>query len=79
MLTKGEIYFVRTVFKNRILMYKGQIFEDFFVSIMTKANADFQPVKAHGSIGDKKNDGYVSDTVLSSLCTGRHWQRKDSL
>ena len=62
MLTKGEIYFVRTVFKNRILMYKGQIFEDFFVSIMTKANADFQPVKAHGSIGDKKNDGYVSDT-----------------
>ena len=62
MLTNGERYFVRTLFKNKIFQYNGQAFEDFFVSIMTKANSDFQPVKAHGSIGDKKNDGYVSNT-----------------
>lgn len=44
------------------MQYKGQAFEDFFISIMTKSNIDFQPVKAYGKIGDRKNDGFIRKT-----------------
>lgn len=57
-MNNAEQYIAKIIFRNRILDYKGQKFEDFFVSIMTKSNSDFQPVKAHGNIGDKKNDGF---------------------
>ena len=61
-LTKGEKYVAKILFKNKILQYKGQSFEDFFVSVMTKAEPNFQPVKAYGNIGDRKNDGFVRST-----------------
>lgn len=57
-----ERYMAKIIFKNRVLQYKGQQFEDFFVDIMTKANIEFQAVKAYGNIGDKKNDGFVKTT-----------------
>lgn len=44
------------------MQYKGQAFEDFFISVMTKSNIDFQPVKAYGKIGDRKNDGFIRRT-----------------
>lgn len=31
---------------------------------MTKAEPNFQPVKAYGNIGDRKNDGFVSQTGI---------------
>lgn len=62
MLTNGEKYVAKILFKNKVLQYKGQSFEDFFVSVMTKAEHDFQPVKAYGNIGDRKNDGFVRST-----------------
>ena len=55
-------YIYKNFFKQRILEYKGQAFEDFFVQIMEKHNPNFQPVKAFGSIGDKKNDGFDKTT-----------------
>lgn len=63
----AEQYIAKIIFRNRILEYKGQKFEDFFVSIMTKSNPDFQPVKAYGNIGDRKNDGF-------SRTTGEYYQ-----
>ena len=58
-LNKGEQYIAKIIFRNRIYEYIGQQFEDFFVAIMTKINSNFQPVKAYGNIGDKKNDSFV--------------------
>lgn len=49
------------MFKNRIYQYEGQQFEDFFVEIMQKADPRFQPVKAYGNIGDRKNDGFIKE------------------
>lgn len=57
-ITNYEKYLAKILFKNHIYRYKGQQFEDFFVNIMCKNDADFQPVKPHGRIGDRKNDGF---------------------
>lgn len=60
---RAEDKFVaKILFKIKILQFKGQTFEDFFVSVMTKANTEFQAVKAYGNIGDRKNDGFVRST-----------------
>lgn len=61
-LTNGDKFVARILFKNKVLQYKGQAFEDFFVSVMTKAEIGFQAVKAYGNIGDRKNDGFVRTT-----------------
>lgn len=58
-MTNEERYIARILLKNRILGYNGQKFEDLFVEVMTKANTEFQAVKAYGNIGDKKNDGFI--------------------
>ena len=62
LISKAEQYIAKIIFKNRILQFKGQQFEDFFVSVMSKANINFQAVKAHGNIGDRKNDGFDRTT-----------------
>lgn len=62
LINRIEQYIAKIIFKNRIFQYKGQQFEDFFVSVMTKSNSNFQSVKAHGSIGDRKNDGFDRTT-----------------
>lgn len=43
-----------------ILGADGQAYEDIFTRTMTAASAGFRPVKPQGSIGDRKNDGYMS-------------------
>lgn len=58
----AEHYIAKIIFSNHILQYTGQQYEDFFVSVMTKANPNFQPVKAYGKIGDMKNDGFDRTT-----------------
>ena len=58
----AEHYIAKIIFSNHILQYTGQQYEDFFVSVMTKANPNFQPVKAYGNIGDMKNDGFDRTT-----------------
>ena len=45
-------------FNLNIYKKNEQEFEDYFTDIMKRSNPDFLPVKAHGRIGDKKNDGY---------------------
>ena len=61
-MKKEDKYIARIQFKLKVLQSKGQTFEDFFVSVMTKADKDFQPVKAYGNIGDQKNDGFNKKT-----------------
>ena len=62
LMEKEDRYVAKILFKNRVFQYKGQQFEDFFVAIMTKANSEFQAVKAYGKIGDQKNDGFIPST-----------------
>lgn len=52
----------KIIFKNRILAYRGQQFEDFFISLMRIYNENFKAVKAYGRLGDRKNDGFDKTT-----------------
>jgi len=49
----------RKLFKLKIHEANGQAFEDLFTAIMGYAEPNFQPIKAWGNIGDRKNDGYI--------------------
>ena len=55
--------------KFKLLVHEsiGQSYEDLFVKIMTYADTCFKPVKAHGNIGDRSNDGWNS-------LNGRYYQ-----
>src|ERR1043166_4294924 len=47
-------------FKNQFLESKGAAFQSLFVDLMTKAHpGDFIPCRPWGSVGDRKNDGYL--------------------
>lgn len=61
-MSGAEQYIAKIIFHNRIYEYSGQQFEDFFISVMTKCNPNLQPVKPHGKIGDRKNDGFDQTT-----------------
>jgi hypothetical protein len=61
-MTRNEKYIARIVFKLKIYQSDGQTFEDLFVKVMGKSNSNFKPVKAHGKIGDMKNDGFDKTT-----------------
>lgn len=54
--------FARNMFRLRVHEADGQAYEDLFVRIMEYASPDFRPVKAHGNVGDKKNDGFDAST-----------------
>lgn len=47
----------------RLLVHEsnGQKYEDLFVKVMGYADASFKPVKAHGNIGDRGNDGWCAN------------------
>lgn len=53
----AQLMFERTVYKQT-----GQAYEDFFCSIMEEADPLFKRVKAHGNIGDRKNDGFCKQS-----------------
>ena len=42
LINNQEQYIAAIIFRNRILTYKGQQFEDFFVSLMSTANTNFK-------------------------------------
>lgn len=52
----------RNIFKLRVHEARGQAYEDLFVKVMQYSVPSFAPVKASGRLGDKKNDGYSSDS-----------------
>ncbi|MDC5842519.1 hypothetical protein OPW33_24645 [Vibrio europaeus] len=58
---------MRTKFRLVVHESTGQKYEDLFVKIMSYADINFKPVKAHGNIGDRGNDGWSS-------VSGRYYQ-----
>ncbi|HCG8156988.1 TPA: hypothetical protein NJ921_002187 [Vibrio parahaemolyticus] len=54
-------------FKNLVYESTSQSYEDLFVKIMGYYDPNFQPVKAHGNIGDRGNDGWCA-------CNGIYYQ-----
>ena len=49
----------RHLFQNKIYKADGLKFEDIFSAIMNYAEPNFQQIKPWGTIGDRKNDGYI--------------------
>jgi hypothetical protein len=58
---------MRNRFKLLVHESTGQTYEDLFVKIMSYHDVDFKPVKPHGKIGDRGNDGWNSKS-------GRYYQ-----
>jgi hypothetical protein len=58
---------LKTKFKLAVHEANGQKYEDLFVRIMMQCEQDFKPVKPHGNIGDRGNDGWISTS-------GRYYQ-----
>lgn len=46
-------------FKLKIYQKDGYEFQNFFTKIMNKYDSEFIAIKTQGSIGDRKNDGYI--------------------
>lgn len=61
MMTKEEKHISRILFKIKIHEANGQKFEDLFSAIMNYKEPDFTQIKPWGSIGDRKNDGYIKN------------------
>jgi len=58
-MTTEEISLARIFFENKIRKSEGNAFEDLFTQIMYYAEPDFEQIKPWGSIGDRKNDGFI--------------------
>lgn len=54
--------FARNMLRLRIHESDAQAYEDLFVRVMGYAEPAFRPVKPHGNIGDRKNDGFDPTT-----------------
>lgn len=55
------VAFYEMAFRNRYALSKGEAFQDFFSTIMEmRYPGDFVRVRPWGSLGDHKNDGYLT-------------------
>ncbi len=61
-MNRDEKVGCRQAFKYKIQTSDGQAFEDLFILIMSYAEKEFKPIKPWGSIGDRKNDGYIKSS-----------------
>ena len=61
-MTRDEKYLARILFHGMIYKSDGQAFQDLFCSIMEAHDPGFRRVKASGSMGDRKNDGFNKNT-----------------
>lgn len=56
---RTQVYYEQR-FRIQWLAAKGLAFQDLFASVMAKGHPeDFMPCRPWGSIGDRKNDGYL--------------------
>ncbi len=61
-MDRSTRYIVRLIFQNKIYSCDGAAFEVFFTQIMQCHNVNFRQVKPQGPYGDRKNDGFDSNT-----------------
>jgi tetratricopeptide (TPR) repeat protein len=68
-------------FRAQFLESKAAAFQDLFVAIMSKAYpGDFIPCRPWGSIGDRKNDGYLkSDRTLFQVYAPNEMRMTDTV
>lgn len=55
-------YFARIIFKTKVYESDYSAFEDLFCKVMELGSSSFNKVKPQGRYGDRKNDGFDSDT-----------------
>ncbi len=66
--TEFENYHFRQQFRLACYEKKGDDFQNFFASVMEKADDSFVSVSAAGRLGDKKCDGYSEKTATVFQC-----------
>ena len=52
-------FFARIVLELQLRRAKGYAFESLFKAVMQRRYSDFTPIEPYGSLGDRKNDGYI--------------------
>jgi hypothetical protein len=57
----GQKYIYRKCFENSLLRSSGDEFQQLFYKLMSTKYMNFQKIETEGSIGDRKNDGYLKD------------------
>lgn len=57
-----EKYIARVLLKNKVYQSDNQSFEDLVVKVLQLQSTSFTPVKPQGRYGDRKNDGFDSET-----------------
>jgi hypothetical protein len=57
-MTREEKYIARLIFKSKVYECDKQAYEDLFIRVMQNHDSHFEPVKAQGKYGDRKNDGF---------------------
>ena len=67
-MNDNEKYFAGILFENKIFKANWQAFEDLFTQVMGLLYEDFRKVKAYGSDGDRKNDGFIPTTNTYFQC-----------
>lgn len=58
-MISGEKYMYLLTFRNKTMEADGSAYEDLFSRVMSYYESDFRQVKPQGSLGDKKNDGFI--------------------
>ncbi len=58
-MDENEKFYARKEFKLKVLQLKGNAYEDFFVNIMKYHCDEFESVEPWGTLGDRKNDGFI--------------------
>jgi hypothetical protein len=62
-MTPQDLRYIQNLrFRLRVYQSDGQAYEDFFTQIMLKRYTDFRQVKPQGTLGDRKNDGFIPST-----------------
>jgi hypothetical protein len=67
-MNDNEKYIAGILFENKLSKANGQAFEDLFTQVMGLLYDDFRKVKAYGSDGDRKNDGFIPTTNTYFQC-----------
>jgi hypothetical protein len=61
-MNRDERAIMRTQFQLKVHQADAQAYEDLFTQVMQYMESGFKPIRPNGRSGDRKNDGYISDS-----------------